>query len=40
MIVKEQFTPYVNILEEMGILSMPHSGEVLDLSRYMEGYEE
>lgn len=40
MIVKEQFTPYVNTLEEMGILSMPHSGEVLDLSKYMSGYED
>lgn len=38
--VKELFVPHVNLLEETGILSMPGYGEELDLSRYMEGYEE
>lgn len=38
--VKELFLPHVNLLDETGILSMPASGEELDLSRYMEGYEE
>jgi len=38
--VKELFVPHVNLLEETGILSIPARGEELDLSRYMEGYEE
>ena len=38
--VKELFVPHVDLLEETGILSMPANGEELDLSRYMEGYEE
>lgn len=38
--VKELFIPHVNLLEETGILGMPAKGEELDLSRYMEGYEE
>lgn len=38
--VKELFVPHVNLLEETGILSMPAKGDELDLSRYMEGYEE
>ena len=40
LMVKELFVPHVNLLEETGILSMPANGEELDLSRYMEGYEE
>ena len=39
-LVKDQFTPYVNKLEEIGILSIPPNGEEIDLSMYMEGYEE
>ena len=39
-IAKEMFVPHVNLLEECGILGMPVKGEELDLSRYMEGYEE
>lgn len=39
-LVKEQFTPYVNQLDEIGILSIPVHGEELDLSTYMAGYEE
>lgn len=41
-LVKEQFTPYVNVLDEMGILKMGYNKEekVLDFSRYMAGYEE
>lgn len=41
-LVKEQFVPYVDMLEEMGILSMPihHGDKPIDLSRYMEGYED
>lgn len=38
--VKEQFVPHVDLLEETGILSMPVCGEELDLSRYMEGYAD
>lgn len=37
---KELFIPHVNLLEETGILSMPAYGDELDLSRYMEGYED
>lgn len=40
VMVKELFVPHVNMLEETGILAMPKRGEELDLSRYMEGYEE
>ena len=40
LMVKELFVPHVDLLEETGILSMPANGEELDLSRYMEGYEE
>ena len=40
LMVQEMFIPHVNLLEETGILSMPAYGEELDLSRYMEGYEE
>lgn len=40
-LVKEQFVPYVNVMEEIGLLSLPTYGdEVIDLGRYMEGYEE
>lgn len=39
-LLKEQFTPYVDMLEEMGILGMPTEGEELDLSKYMAGYED
>lgn len=38
--VKELFIPHVNLLDETGILYMPAKGDELDLSRYMEGYEE
>ena len=39
-ILKDQFTPYVDKLEDIGIfLAEPH-GEELDLSKYMEGYED
>lgn len=38
--VKDLFVPYVDLLEETGILSMPAKGEELDLSRYMGGYED
>ena len=40
-LVKEQFTPYVNALEEIGILSIPAGNhKILDFSRYMAGYED
>lgn len=41
-LVKEQFTPYINSLEEMGVLDIkPGKDErVMDLSRYMAGYED
>ena len=40
--VKEQFTPYVDALADAGILSLPMdpSEQILDLSQYMQGYEE
>ena len=39
-LVKEQFAPYVDKLEDIGIfLAEPH-GEPLDLSKYMAGYED
>ena len=39
-LVKEQFVPYVDKLEDIGIfLAEPH-GEPLDLSKYMAGYED
>ena len=40
VMVKELFVPHVDLLEETGILGMPPRGEELDLSRYMEGYNE
>ena len=40
VMVKELFVPHINLLDETGILAMPKRGEELDLSRYMEGYEE
>lgn len=41
-LVKEQFEPYVNVLEELGCLRIrTQAGDrELDLSRYMSGYEE
>lgn len=41
-LVKEQFVPYVNLLEELGLLKTDKrkSGQPLDLSNYMAGYED
>ena len=40
-LLKEQFVPYIDTLEETGLLKIPtYNAPVLDLSRYMEGYEE
>ena len=39
-LVKEQFLPHIDLLDETGILSMPAYGEKLDLSKYMDGYED
>ena len=39
-LLKEQFTPYVDRLEDDGVFLIPSRGEELDLSRYMAGYEE
>ena len=41
-LVKEQFAPYINSLEEMGLLAVKPSKDekVIDLSRYMAGYED
>ena len=39
-LVKEQFTPYVDRLEDIGVFLIETKGDELDLSRYMEGYEE
>lgn len=40
-LVKEQFVPYVDTLDKLGVLRMPtYRDEVLDLSNYMAGYEE
>ena len=39
-LVKEQFTPYVDRLDDIGIFMIDKQGEELDLSRYMKGYEE
>ena len=41
-LVKEQFTPYINLLDEMGMLSIkPAEGEqIIDLTNYMEGYKD
>ena len=39
-LVKEQFTPYVNRLDDIGVFLIEPKGEELDLSRYMKGYEE
>lgn len=38
--VKEQFTPYVDVLDDIGIMMIPAKGKVIDLSKYMEGYED
>ena len=38
--VKEQFAPYVDALDYIGINTIPSEGNPLDLSQYMEGYEE
>lgn len=38
--VKELFIPHVDLLEETGILSIPARGEELDLTSYMDGYED
>lgn len=41
-LVKEQFTPYVNTLENVGVMDIPNPGraDILDFSRYMDGYED
>ena len=39
-IVKDQFTPYVDKLEDIGIFLADPVGEELDLSKYMAGYED
>ena len=41
-LVKEQFAPYVQKLDDMGVLDVPiePEEEQIDLSRYMEGYED
>ena len=39
-IVKEQFSPYVDKLEDIGIFLADPVGEELDLSKYMAGYED
>ena len=39
-LVKEQFKPYVDKLEDIGIFLAEPYGEPLDLSLYMEGYED
>jgi len=39
-LLKEQFTPYVDRLEDDGVFLCPSRGEELDLSNYMSGYEE
>lgn len=39
-IVKEQFTPYVDKLEDAGLFLDDPVGEELDLSRYMKGYKD
>ena len=41
-LLREQFTPYVDSLEEMGLLSLPVGAhdQMLDFGKYMAGYEE
>lgn len=39
-LVKEQFTPYVDKLEDLGVLQIPIRGNAIDLRSYMAGYEE
>lgn len=39
-LVKEQFVPYVNKLEDIGIFLADPRGEPLDLNNYMEGYSD
>jgi len=41
-LVKEQFTPYIDLLDEIGELEQGEIGEekLLDLKKYMAGYEE
>lgn len=40
-LVKEQFVPYIDTLEELGVLTMTrYRGDELDLKNYMAGYEE
>lgn len=41
-LVKDQFTPYVDTLEEIGVFRMHRAEEeeVIDLSRYMAGYQD
>lgn len=39
-LVKEQFAPYVDKLEDIGIFLADPRGEELDLSKYMAGYED
>ena len=39
-LLKEQFTPYIDRLEDDGVFLLKSKGEELDLSKYMAGYEE
>lgn len=39
-LVKEQFTPYVDRLDDIGVFLIEPKGDELDLSKYMAGYEE
>ena len=39
-LLKEQFTSYIDTLEDDGVFLIPPRGEELDLSKYMAGYEE
>ena len=39
-LVKDQFRPYVDTLEEMNVLKPIARNRPLDLSRYMDGYED
>lgn len=39
-LLKEQFTPYINQLDDLGILKMPVHDEPIDLSNYMAGYKD
>lgn len=38
--VKEQFVPHVDMLEDTGILGMPAEGPRIELAGYMAGYED